>query len=145
EEPAAGWIEGVKVADAIILAYAREKVTLFPGKRSGVIDVIPVDLVANSIILALAEALAEPGKQRIYQCCSVGSNPVTLGEFNEQMTAESNIKYAVYDHMFNRQLTTPCVVVKRVLFSLLITGGRLHLSFTERVLKLLASGSGLKW
>src|SRR5690606_10020459 len=35
-EPAPGWIEGVKVADAIILAYAREKVFLFPGKRSAV-------------------------------------------------------------------------------------------------------------
>ena len=35
-EPSPGWIEGVKVADAILLAYAKEKVTFFPGKRSGV-------------------------------------------------------------------------------------------------------------
>lgn len=145
EEPAAGWIEGVKVADAIILAYAREKVTLFPGKRSGVIDVIPVDLVANSIILALAEALAEPGKQRIYQCCSGGSNPVTLGEFIDHLMAESKANYAAYDHLFYRQPTKPFVAVNRALFDLLVSGVRLPLSITDRVLKLLGSGSDLKW
>ncbi|WP_303291317.1 fatty acyl-CoA reductase [Marinobacter sp. SS5-14b] len=145
EEPAAGWIEGVKVADAIILAYAREKVTLFPGKRSGVIDVIPVDLVANSIILALAEALAEPGKQRIYQCCSGGSNPITLGEFIDHLMAESKANYAAYDHLFYRQPTKPFVAVNRALFDLVISGVRLPLSITDRVLKLLGNGSDLKW
>lgn len=65
------------MADAIILAYAREKVTLFPGKRTGVIDVIPVDLVANAIILAAAEAVADSPRHRIYQCCSGSSNPVS--------------------------------------------------------------------
>jgi hypothetical protein len=31
-EPVPGWIEGVKVADAIILAYARGKTSFFPAK-----------------------------------------------------------------------------------------------------------------
>ncbi|HLZ19602.1 MAG TPA: fatty acyl-CoA reductase, partial [Smithellaceae bacterium] len=57
QEPVPGWVEGVKVADAIILAYAREKTPFFPARANGVIDIVPADLVANSLILASAEAL----------------------------------------------------------------------------------------
>src|SRR5690554_2993191 len=145
EEPAPGWIEGVKVADAIILAYAREKVTLFPGKRSGIIDVIPVDLVANAIIMGLAEALAEPGEQHIYQCCSGGSNPVTLGQFIDHLMEESKTNYAAYDHLFYRQPSKPFVAVNRGLFDLVVSGVRLPLSMTDRVLKLLGNSRDLKW
>ncbi len=145
EEPAPGWIEGVKVADAIILAYAREKVTLFPGKRSGVIDVIPVDLVANAIILGLAEAVSEPVEQRIYQCCSGGSNPVTLGQFIDHLLEESKTNYAAYDHLFYRQPSKPFVAVNRSLFDLVVSGVRLPLSITDRVFKLLGNSRDLKW
>lgn len=145
EEPVPGWIEGVKVADAIILAYAREKVALFPGKRSGVIDVIPVDLVANAIILSLAEALAEPGNHRIYQCCSGGANPVTLGQFIDHLMAESKANYAAYDHLFYRQPSKPFIAVNRTLFDLVVSGVRLPLSITDRILKLLGNSRDLKW
>jgi len=144
EEPAPGWIEGVKVADAIILAYAREKVTLFPGKRSGVIDVIPVDLVANAIVLTLAEAQAEPGRRRIYQCCSGSSNPVSLGQFIDHLMAESKANYAAYDHLFYRQPSKPFIAVNRTLFDLVVSGVRLPLSVTDKVLKLLGNSRDLK-
>lgn len=145
EEPAPGWIEGVKVADAIILAYAREKVTLFPGKRSGIIDVIPVDLVANAIILGLAEALASAPEQRIYQCCSGTANPISLGQFIDHLMAESKANYAAYDHLFYRQPSKPFIAVHRGLFDLVVSGVRLPLSITDRVLKLLGNSRDLKW
>jgi nucleoside-diphosphate-sugar epimerase len=144
EEPAPGWIEGVKVADAIILAYAREKVTLFPGKRSGIIDVIPVDLVANAIILSVAEALASPGQRRIYQCCSGSANPISLGEFIDHLMAESRANYAAYDHLFYRQPSKPFMAVNRKLFDLVVSGARLPLSAADRVLKLLGNSRDLK-
>jgi fatty acyl-CoA reductase len=99
QEPVAGWIEGVKVADAIILAYAREKTPIFPARPKGVIDIIPADLVANSIILAMAEAFALPGKHRIYQCCSGSSNPITIGRMIELLQTEANRNYADYDRL----------------------------------------------
>ncbi|WP_203301396.1 fatty acyl-CoA reductase [Marinobacter sediminum] len=144
EEPAPGWIEGVKVADAIILAYAREKVTLFPGKRSGVIDVIPVDLVANSIILSLAEALSEPADQRIYQCCSGSSNPISLGEFIDHLMVEAKANYSDYDQLFYRRPSKPFVAVNRKLFDTVVGGVRIPLSFTSRMLKLLGHNRELK-
>lgn len=144
QEPAAGWIEGVKVADAIILAYARGKVTVFPGKRSGIIDVIPVDLVANSIILSLAEALAMPAAHRIYQCCSGSRNPITLGEFIDYLMEEAKVNYAAYDQLFYRQPTKPFIAIDRTLFNTVVKGARLPLSLAGRALKLIGHTRELK-
>src|SRR5690606_23027077 len=40
KDPTPGWIEGLKVADAVIMAYAREHVMLFPGRPKAAIDII---------------------------------------------------------------------------------------------------------
>ncbi|WP_148861984.1 fatty acyl-CoA reductase [Marinobacter fonticola] len=144
EEPAPGWIEGVKVADAIILAYAREKVALFPGKRSGVIDVIPADLVANSIILSLAETFIEPIQHRIYQCCSGSGNPITLGEFIDHLMMEAKENYAAYDRLFYRRPRKPFIAVNRRLFGAVINGARMPLQIMNQAMKLAGSERELR-
>ena len=105
QEPAPGWIEGVKVADAIILAYARGKTRFFPAKVDEVIDIIPADLVANSILLATAEALAEPCRHRIYQCCSGSSKPILLGDVIQLLQDESKRNWKLYDRLFYKEPT----------------------------------------
>jgi alcohol-forming fatty acyl-CoA reductase len=99
-EPVPGWVEGVKVADAIILAYAREKTPFFPARANGVIDIIPADLVANSLMLAAAEALAMPGKHRIYQCSTGSVNPITVGRMKHLLQSEANRNAGAYDRLF---------------------------------------------
>ncbi len=44
-EPAPGWIRGFRMAEPVIISYARGLLDEFPGVPEGVIDVIPVDLV----------------------------------------------------------------------------------------------------
>lgn len=119
-DPVPGWIEGVKVADAIILAYAREKIALFPGNRHAIIDIIPADLVANSIILSAAEALLKPGVHRIYQCSSSHSNPVALQEVINLVQAEAQQNHAQYANLFYRRPQKPFVMVPRYVFGSLI-------------------------
>ena len=51
--PHPGWIDGFKVADPLIMAYAKGSLSEFPGHADSVLDIIPVDFVAN-VILALA-------------------------------------------------------------------------------------------
>lgn len=102
-EPVPGWIEGVKVADAVILAYARGKTSFFPAKREGIIDVIPVDLVANAIVLAGAEALSAGPGRRIYQCCSGSTNPLVLGDLIRLLQAESKRNWRKYDRLFHAE------------------------------------------
>jgi alcohol-forming fatty acyl-CoA reductase len=104
-EPAPGWIEGVKVADAVILAYARGKTSFFPARREGIIDVVPVDLVANAIVLAGAEALSGAPRHRIYQCCSGSTNPLALGELIRLLQAESKRNWRQYDRLFHAEPT----------------------------------------
>lgn len=81
-EPAPGWIEGVKVADAIILAFARRRFSFFPARRKGKVDIIPVDMVVNGILLSAAELLGKSAESiKIYQCASSAQNPVSVGEY----------------------------------------------------------------
>jgi nucleoside-diphosphate-sugar epimerase len=100
QEPVPGWVEGVKVADAIILAYAREKTPFFPARTNGVIDIIPADLVANSLILAAAEVLAMPGKHRIYQCSTGSVNPLTIGRMRHLLQSETNRNAGAYERLY---------------------------------------------
>ncbi len=53
-EPHPGWIRGFRMADPIIISYARGLLREFPGIPEGVIDVIPVDLVVAAIIAVVA-------------------------------------------------------------------------------------------
>ena len=58
-EPRPGWIRGFRMAEPIIVSYARGLLREFPGVPEGVVDVIPVDLVVAAII-AVAAAGPDP-------------------------------------------------------------------------------------
>jgi fatty acyl-CoA reductase len=70
-EPRPGWIRGFRMAEPIILSYARGLLKEFPGVPEGVIDVIPVDLVVAAIIAAAASR--EDG---IVQVATGDANPL---------------------------------------------------------------------
>ena len=59
-EPRPGWIRGFRMAEPIIVSYARGLLREFPGVPEGVTDVIPVDLVVAAIIAVAAEAVVSP-------------------------------------------------------------------------------------
>ena len=52
----------------------KEKTPFFPALADGVIDIIPADLAANSLILAAAEALALPGRLHLSVLHRVGQS-----------------------------------------------------------------------
>lgn len=60
-EPRPGWIRGFRMAEPIIVSYARGLLREFPGVPEGIVDVIPVDLVVAAILAAAGEALLDPG------------------------------------------------------------------------------------
>ncbi len=73
-EPFPGWIRGFRMAEPVILSYARGLLKEFPGVPEGTVDVIPVDIVVSSII-----AVAALGPERaapITQVASGGINPL---------------------------------------------------------------------
>ncbi|HEU5083215.1 MAG TPA: HAD-IB family phosphatase [Acidimicrobiales bacterium] len=80
-EPSPGWIRGFRMAEPVIISYARGLLKEFPGVPEGIIDVIPVDLVCGAICAVAAAgparnddgSLAEP---RIVQSASGSANPL---------------------------------------------------------------------
>ncbi len=73
-EPRPGWIRGFRMAEPVIISYARGLLREFPGVPEGTIDVIPVDLVVGAIcaVAALGPDEAPP----IVQVASGSTNPL---------------------------------------------------------------------
>ena len=75
-EPFPGWIKGFRMAEPIIISYARGLLKEFPGVPEGVIDVIPVDLVVAAIINVAARGHAGDGSVDVSQVASGTRNPL---------------------------------------------------------------------
>jgi fatty acyl-CoA reductase len=78
-EPRPGWIRGFRMAEPIIVSYARGLLREFPGVPEGVVDVIPVDMVVAALI-AVAAAGPGPGGPTVYHVASSVRNPLRYGQ-----------------------------------------------------------------
>jgi HAD superfamily hydrolase (TIGR01490 family) len=99
-EPRPGWIRGFRMAEPIIVSYARGLLREFPGVPEGVTDVIPVDLVVATIIAVAGEALEQglesyPGPT-VYHVASGVRNPLRYGRLVELVQAWF-IEHPLYD------------------------------------------------
>ncbi|MAT04385.1 MAG: HAD-IB family hydrolase [Acidimicrobiaceae bacterium] len=74
-EPHPGWIRGFRMAEPVILSYAKGLLSQFPGVPEGTIDVIPVDIVVSAIIAVAA--VGPEAAPPITQVASGGINPLT--------------------------------------------------------------------
>uniref|UniRef100_A0A7N0TIR2 Fatty acyl-CoA reductase n=1 Tax=Kalanchoe fedtschenkoi TaxID=63787 RepID=A0A7N0TIR2_KALFE len=75
KEPFAGWIEGVRTIDSLAMAYGKGRMECFLGDPNSTIDLIPADMVVNSIIVAIAAHANRPG-ETVYQVGSSNRNPL---------------------------------------------------------------------
>src|SRR5829696_5265660 len=73
-EPRPGWIRGLRMAEPVIISYARGLLKEFPGVPEGIVDVIPVDMVVAAIIGVAA--LGPADAPAITQVASGGINPL---------------------------------------------------------------------
>ncbi len=78
-EPRPGWIRGFRMAEPVIITYARGLLREFPGIPEGVVDVIPVDFVVAAVLDAAARGPV-PGTASapppIVQVASGSTNPL---------------------------------------------------------------------
>ncbi len=72
-EPRPGWIQGTRMADPIIMAFAKGILREFPGDPESIVDLVPVDHVVNAVIAAAARRPEEP---EVYQVASGERNPL---------------------------------------------------------------------
>ncbi len=80
-EPVPGWIRGFRMADPVIISYAKGLLQEFPGVPEGIIDVIPVDLVVSAIIAVAARGpLDQPD---VLHAASGARNPLRYRQLVE--------------------------------------------------------------
>ncbi|CAA9417680.1 MAG: Phosphoserine phosphatase [uncultured Rubrobacteraceae bacterium] len=72
-EPYAGWIQGSRMADPIIMAYAKGLLREFPGDPETLVDIVPVDHVVNAI---LAAGVRRPREPEVFHVASGQRNPL---------------------------------------------------------------------
>ena len=73
KEPYPGWIQGTRMADPIIMAFAKGILREFPGNPKSYVDIVPVDHVVNAI---LAAGVRRPVEPEIFQVASGERNPI---------------------------------------------------------------------
>jgi HAD superfamily phosphoserine phosphatase-like hydrolase len=83
-EPVPGWIRGFRMAEPIIVSYARGLLAEFPGVPEGIVDVIPVDMVVAAIVAVAAAGPADEGPS-VYQVASGVANPLVYGHLVEMV------------------------------------------------------------
>ncbi len=93
-EPFPGWIRGFRMAEPVILSYARGLLSEFPGVPEGTVDVIPVDLVVAAIIAVAA--LGPKDAPAITQVASGSTNPLHYGILVDNVRDWFN-EHPVYD------------------------------------------------
>jgi alcohol-forming fatty acyl-CoA reductase len=72
-EPYPGWIQGTRMADPIIMAFAKGILREFPGNPNSYVDIVPVDHVVNAI---LAAGVRRPEAPEVFQVASGERNPI---------------------------------------------------------------------
>ena len=83
-EPKPGWIRGFRMAEPVIISFARGLLKEFPGVPEGTVDVIPVDLVVATIIAVAAQGPDEAPP--ITQIASGGINPLKYRTLVDNVT-----------------------------------------------------------
>ena len=94
-EPVPGWIRGFRMAEPVIVSYARGLLKEFPGIPEGIIDVIPVDFVVAGII-AVAAAGPSPDGPSVYQIASGSRQPLRYRELVDNVR-EWFTAHPIYD------------------------------------------------
>ncbi len=96
-EPFPGWIRGFRMAEPVIISYARGLLKEFPGVPEGTVDVIPVDMVVAAIC-AVAARGHRPGDDGtdIVQVASGSVNPLKYGQLVD-LTQSWFTEHPLYD------------------------------------------------
>ena len=84
--PYPGWIEGFKMADPIILAYAKGQLSEFPASPDAALDIVPCDHVVNAIV-AVCATQPTIGEPEFYHVSTGARNPITFREIYEYIRA----------------------------------------------------------
>jgi len=77
-EPEPGWLDGLRMADPIIIGFGKGRLADFPANQNVVLDIIPADLVVNAILAAAAYIDKKPSAFDLFVIASSSENPLVF-------------------------------------------------------------------
>ncbi|KAH9723830.1 putative fatty acyl-CoA reductase 4 [Citrus sinensis] len=83
KEPFPGWIEGLRTIDVPLITYGKGKIDCLPVNSQTILDLIPADVVVNSMIMAMVANANNPSSQMIYHVGSSLRNPIHFFQIHE--------------------------------------------------------------
>jgi fatty acyl-CoA reductase len=81
-EPHPGWIQGSRMVDPIIMAFAKGILREFPINPESLVEIVPVDHVVNATLAAAAQ---KPEESEVFQVASGERNPLRFRELYDQV------------------------------------------------------------
>eukprot|EP00253_Pinus_taeda_P004114 PITA_04114 len=78
-QPFPGWIEGHRMLDPIITLYGKGQLSCLLADSDTLLDLVPVDMVVNATLAAMAKHAGKPGL-KVYQVASSVANPIRVGK-----------------------------------------------------------------
>ncbi|KAL0436313.1 UNVERIFIED_CONTAM: Alcohol-forming fatty acyl-CoA reductase [Sesamum radiatum] len=77
-EPFPGWVQGLRTLDALFAVHGKAKTTFFIGDPQSTIDIVPGDMVVNSMVAAVAKHSNQSSNHlTIYHVGSSTRNPIS--------------------------------------------------------------------
>ncbi|CAH1642347.1 unnamed protein product [Spodoptera littoralis] len=100
QEPYPGWIDNVYGVTGIIMEISRGTYRSGYCRERYVVDLVPVDMVVNSCILAAwRQGVKQPGRCPVYNVTSGSINPLQWGQFTKlcvKWALENPTKYVMW-------------------------------------------------
>ncbi|KAL1345566.1 hypothetical protein AAHE18_08G126900 [Arachis hypogaea] len=85
-QPFPGWVEGVRTIDFVFVEYFKGALTSFVGHPKTTIDLIPADMVINSMIIALlVHSKSNSSNSLVYHIGTSLGNPIKLSDIQDIM------------------------------------------------------------
>lgn len=75
-EPEPGWLDGLRMADPIIIGFGKGRLPDFPANLNIALDIIPADFVVNCILAGAAHIARIPGGFDLFTIASSTKNPL---------------------------------------------------------------------
>ncbi|CAN4108086.1 unnamed protein product [Withania somnifera] len=93
KEPFPGWIEGLRTIDTFIVGYGKGKQKVGMAGRETIADVIPADMVVNSVIVAMVAHHNPSSNTVVYHISSSRRKTVKVKKFHLLDSMDSLHKY----------------------------------------------------
>ncbi|XP_045534626.1 putative fatty acyl-CoA reductase CG5065 [Papilio machaon] len=97
-EPLKSWLDNVSLPTTFLLCGATGMNRVIRGKKSNIIDFVPIDYVTNFTLVA-ATTLQKSSKLTVYNCGTSSTNPIHLDEIFNYFN-KANIKFTSNDSRF---------------------------------------------